>query len=64
METLYELTINHNAVVTTYDICEFLIARKSALMALTIAGIDYDISSNRHELNGRGYFLERVNTKA
>lgn len=64
MDTLYELSINCNAIVSTYDICEYLIARKSALMALTIAGIDYDITSNKHELNERGYFFERVNTKA
>ena len=64
METLYELEINGHTIVSTYNIHEFLTARKSALMALTIVGINYDSYTIKGELSASCYFLERVHTKA
>lgn len=64
METLYELHINGHTIVSTYNIHEYLTARKSALMALTIAGINYDSCTIKGEISASCYFLERVHTKA
>lgn len=63
METLYELEINHHTIVSTFNVHEYLTARKSALMALTIAGIDYDTYTLKGETSASCYFLERVYTK-
>lgn len=63
METLYEIQIDGISIINTYYIDQYLTARKSALMALTIANIEYVIATNKHELNGRGYFVEKVYTK-
>ena len=63
METLYELEINHHTIVSTCNIHEYLTARKSALMALTIAGINYDSYTIKGETSASCYFLERVHTK-
>ena len=64
MDTLYELEINYHTIVSTYNIHEYLTARKSALMALTIVGINYDSYTLKGEMSASYYFLERVHTKA
>lgn len=64
MDTQYELTIDGHTIVSTFNVHEFLIARKSALMALHIAGITWDNETFAHDTNVCYYYIERVHTKA